>query len=177
MDVQEQLEKKTSSSRRNFQLPLPVFFYFFPLTEEASTFISCEQATFLHTAQEHYFFTLSHYSGTPWRSRIQWKKKRKEKKNKPGWQWHNAHCRQVSRAGHPGTMENALSQQLPGLCSTVTKRSSISWQSPITDLLSWVQSGHPSFSYHNDISLCRARHFGLCTGLAQGSVKKYFTRE
>lgn len=104
------------------------------------------------------------------------KKKRKEKKNKPGWQWHNAHCRQVSRAGHPGTMENALSQQLPGLCSTVTKRSSISWQSPITDLLSWVQSGHPSFSYHNDISLCCARHFGLCTGLAQGSVKKYFTR-
>lgn len=49
-------------------------------------------------------------------------------------------------------------------------------ESPISDLLSWVQSGLSNFSYHKEISLPCARHFGRCTVFAQGSVKKYFTR-
>lgn len=104
------------------------------------------------------------------------KKGRKEKKNIPGWQRHNAHCRQVSRAGHPSTLENAhQSQQLPGLCSTVTKRSSISWQSPFQICLA-------ECSQDSQVSLITRRfHYPVPDTLdsavfAQGSVKKYFTR-
>lgn len=46
--------KKTSSSKRNFQLTLPVILFF--KLRKHQPFILCKQATFLHTAQEHYFF-------------------------------------------------------------------------------------------------------------------------
>lgn len=34
-----------------------------------------------------------------------------KKKKTTVWQWHNPQCRQVSRAGHPGTMENTHQRQ------------------------------------------------------------------
>lgn len=73
--------------------------------------------------------------------------KKKEGKKRLPWQWHNANCPQISRVGHPGNMENVhQSQQLPGLRSTAMKMRGISWQGPISDLLSWEQLRLSSFS-------------------------------
>lgn len=178
MEVQGQCLnwKKPSSSKRNFQLTLPVFFFFFFNWGSINLYFTRTSHIPAYSSRVLFFHSESLLRHTLEEAGYN-EKRRKEKKNTPGWQWHKAHCGQVSRAGHPGIMENAHQrQQLPGLCTTVTKRSSISWQSLISHLLSRVQSGLSSFSYHNNISLCCARHLGLCTVFAQGSVKKYFTR-
>lgn len=179
MEVQEQCLnwKKPSSSKRNFQLTLPVFLGLFFNWGSINLYFMWTSHIPVCSSRALFFHSESLLRHTLEEAGYNEKKEKGKKKYIPGWQWQNTHCGQVSRAGHPGTMENPhQSQQLPGLCSIVTKRSSISWQSPTSHLLSQVQSGLSSFSYHHNISLCCARHLGLCTVFVQGSVKKYFTK-
>lgn len=167
-----ELKKNPSLLKRNFQLTVPVISFFKLRKHQPLFYVNKPHSCILlkSTIFSLWVITQAH----PGRSRIQWKNEEKKNNRVAMTQPSVSPSQQGWPPRHHG--KHSPAPELPGLCSTVTKRSSISWQSPSSDLLSWVQSGFSSFSYHNDISLRCARHFGLCTIFPQGSVKKYFTR-
>lgn len=112
----------------------------------------------------------------PGRSRIQWKKGERKKKNTQlaTTQRSLSPSQQGWPPKHHGKRSPEPAAAWPLQHSHENEQHFLT--EPISDLLSWVQSGLSSFSYHKEISLSCARDFGLCTVFAQGSVKKYFTR-